>query len=176
MQQSQKNSEVTIFKGKPSQAVNLKTFSICGLIFILAMLGPGVINKMAQSSLFFYENKDVLFTILKIIFFIPILYAGVTWLKTHNHNYLISNERLKEQVGILSKVTNELELFRVKDITIEEPLFLRIFNCANIILDTSDKTTPIIVLTSIKNSEDLVNKLRNNVEIMRAKKGVREID
>lgn len=176
MDNSQNNSDVIIFKGSPSQSINFKVFIICAFVFILSLIGPSIINSLASSNSFIYNNKNIFITLLKISFIIPILYAGIVWLKTKNHKYLITNERLKEQIGILSKVTDELELYRVKDITLEEPFYLRIFKCSNIILDTSDKTTPIIVLSAIKNADVLLNKLRSNVEIMRERKGVREID
>ena len=81
-----------------------------------------------------------------------------------------------ESSGIFTRTTGEVELFRVKDMTFHEPFFLRIFGCGDIILDTSDKSSPIVVLHAIKDPRPLMETLRKNVIAMRTKKGVREVD
>jgi uncharacterized membrane protein YdbT with pleckstrin-like domain len=102
--------------------------------------------------------------------------AFSAWIKVHSHHYEITNERLKETDGVLSKTTDELELFRVKDISFVQPFFLRMFGCGNIILDTSDRSTQTVVIYAIKDAKPVMDLLRKNVQIMRVKKGVREFD
>jgi uncharacterized membrane protein YdbT with pleckstrin-like domain len=107
---------------------------------------------------------------------IPIFYALYKFLQTKCHAYELTTERLKITKGILSKREDMLELYRVKDISIIKPFFLRIFNCANIILNTSDKSTPIIIIPAIPEPEKVRELLRTHVETMRDRKGVREVD
>lgn len=112
----------------------------------------------------------------KIIFFLPWFLAARGWLQVHFHKYKITSERLMEREGIFSRTTGELELFRVKDITFHEPFILRVFGLGDVILDTSDKSTPIVVLHAIKNPHEVKDLLRKYVDIMRNTKGVREFD
>ena len=72
--------------------------------------------------------------------------------------------------------TDELELYRVRDYKFEQPFFLRLFSLGNIVLQTSDKSDPQVVLSAIPNGEELREKLRTHVEACRMKKGVREVD
>ena len=77
---------------------------------------------------------------------------------------------------MLSKTTNELELFRVKDIKLEQPFFLRLVGLSNIVLITSDKTNKIVSINGVKNGEDLKENPRSFIDKRRTEKGVRETD
>ena len=46
--------------------------------------------------------------------------------------YEITSERIKITSGIFSKQTSALELYRVKDYTLEAPFFYRLFHLGNI--------------------------------------------
>jgi uncharacterized membrane protein YdbT with pleckstrin-like domain len=98
------------------------------------------------------------------------------FLKTKFTKYEITNERIIEQTGVLSRKTDETELYRVKDIRLEEPFFLRMFGLSTILLVTSDKSSPIISLDGVKNGINLRKELRAAVEARRDKKGVKERD
>lgn len=168
------SSEKIIYSGRPSQVVNLKLFFICGVIFAASMFYGTVWDSLLANKIPQFHKQYII--AMKALFFIAPLYALSAWLKVYCHKYQISTERLHEEIGVLSKVTSEVELYRVKDITFAQPFSLRMFGCGNIILDTSDKSTPIVVLHAIKNARPVIDLIRKNVDIMRTKKGVREID
>ncbi len=107
---------------------------------------------------------------------VPIFIAIWKWLDVRCFVYELTTERLRQTHGIFSKRVDELELYRVKDIALEQPFFLRLFSLANIVLDTSDKTTPRVVLKAIPEAKELANEIRQHVEIQRQRKQVREID
>ena len=100
----------------------------------------------------------------------------VRFLKTKFTKYEITEERITETTGVFSRNTDETELYRVKDIRLEEPFFLRMFGLSTILLVTSDKTSPIITLSGVKNGNNLRKTLRDAVEVRRELKGVRERD
>lgn len=95
---------------------------------------------------------------------------------THMHTYEVSAQRLIECSGMLVRDTEELELYRVKDVSIEEPLFQRLFGRGRVKLVTSDRSTPNVLLNCIPEPRYVANILRNQVEVCRVTKGVREID
>jgi uncharacterized membrane protein YdbT with pleckstrin-like domain len=169
----QNEQETLLYQGSPSQMVNFNKFAICGLMFLMAIIAPSLWKNIFSN---YSNNKALYMLVSKIMFFIPLIYAPYLWLKVKNHKYVITTERFTEITGILSRQTNELELFRVKDMTFLEPLFSRIIGCGHIIMDTSDKSTPVITLRSIKNPRQVMDILRKNIMIMRTKKGVREIE
>lgn len=98
------------------------------------------------------------------------------WLVVKTTKYELTSERLKTRTGILNKKTDELELYRVRDYRLDQPFFLRIFSLGNIVLVTSDKSTPVVTLRAISNGEQLRNHVRSAVEECRVKKRVREVD
>ena len=107
---------------------------------------------------------------------VPILIALWKWIQLRCLVYELTTERLKQTSGVFSKRVDELELYRVKDIALEQPFLLRLFSLANIILDTSDKTTPRVVLQGIPEAQGLADEIRQHVETQRQRKRVREID
>lgn len=78
--------------------------------------------------------------------------------------------------GVLNKNLGELELYRVRDYKLDQPFFLRLFSLSNIVLETSDKSHPTVVIKAIPDGEELREQFRTNVEACRTRKGVREVD
>lgn len=107
---------------------------------------------------------------------VPLLYAGWTWLATRLIRYELTTQRLRVRTGVVSHRTDEVELYRVKDFTLEEPWLYRLTGTGNVILETSDRTTPRVVLEAIPRPHALRDALRDTVEHIRVAKGVRGID
>ena len=98
------------------------------------------------------------------------------YLSTRFRHYELTNERLRLTRGVLSKRMDELELYRVKDSSIDQPFFLRLFKLANVVIRTSDVSTPRITLQAVPDAQAIRESLRGCVEKMRDKKRVREVD
>lgn len=107
---------------------------------------------------------------------IPIFIALWKWLVVRNIRYELTTERLKLREGVLNKRLDELELYRVRDYRLEQPFWLRIFSLGNIIIRTTDTTSPMIVLRAIRDGESVLEQVRRHVEECRARKNVRAID
>ncbi len=113
---------------------------------------------------------------LSIVFGLGLLLALWKYYDTRLHKIMVTDQRIIEERGIFSVTTNEIELYRVKDITYEQPFFLRIFGLSNIVLITADHTSPTFVLKAIKNGKYIKEQLRLAVDIRRDLKRVRELD
>jgi membrane protein YdbS with pleckstrin-like domain len=107
---------------------------------------------------------------------VPIFIALSRYLQTKNKIYELTTERLKITEGILNKVTDTLELYRVKDIETRQPFLYRMLGIENVQMNTSDTSSPFIFIEAIPSAVGLADKIRNQVEIIRQQKGVREID
>ena len=75
-----------------------------------------------------------------ILFFWTIILPLIVYLRTRFTIYELTEERFREKTGILSQKIEELELYRVRDYTVEKPFIMRLFGLGNLILITSDKT------------------------------------
>ena len=117
--------------------------------------------------------------ILSLLFcwlIVPIFIALARYLQTKNKIYELTTERLKITEGVFSKVTDTLELYRVKDLETRQPFLYRLVGVENVQMNTSDTSSPFIFIQASPSAVGLGDKIRNQVEIIRQQKGVREID
>jgi uncharacterized membrane protein YdbT with pleckstrin-like domain len=110
------------------------------------------------------------------ILIVPIPWAFWRWLKTRTRVYELTSERLLIKSGILNKNTETLELYRVRDMQVSQPLLQRIFGLQTIHLITSDSSTPQVSLDYLPTSPKLDSLFREHIEKCRMQKRVREID
>jgi len=162
--------ETTVWKGCSSQVLNLKTFLVCGLIAILLLAAMAMMVSNAEKPPAFLIWTDL------ILFLAPLAFAFRKWLKIQSRVYELTTERLLFTRGIFSKQTDTMELYRVKDLTVLQPFFLRLFSLGNIVLQTSDRTTPTFVIEAVRNPKEFSDLIRNNVESCRDRKHVGELD
>ena len=96
--------------------------------------------------------------------------------KSISERYEVSNQRLIVEYGILNKRTEEIELYRVQDLSVERTLFDRMFGVGNIIIHSGDATGGALVLFDIADVEDVKDKIRaaSRVERQRHRVGVFE--
>src|SRR5579862_9839967 len=121
--------EQTIWTGSPSQLKNavpfffaaLAALAILFLSFVLWLWPPGI----------GFEG-------------IPVIYALCRWLAVGAETFELTSERLLNSEGFLSRTTDSLELYRVKDLRIVQPFRLRLFGLENIELTTSDQSSPTL--------------------------------
>ena len=107
---------------------------------------------------------------------IPLFIALWKYLSVRTWKITITDQRMIEEKGVLSITTDELELYRVKDIRLEQPFLLRLVGLSNIVMSTSDKTHPQVIIPAIKDGKVLREELRLAVDKRREVKRVRETD
>ena len=90
--------------------------------------------------------------------------------------WTIQQDYLIEKTGIFNVSTEEVLLYRVKDIRLYEPLLYRLVGLSKLTIVTSDYTNPSVVLYGIKNGEELIGIIRQLVANSRKNEGVKEID
>lgn len=106
---------------------------------------------------------------------LPLIVAWWKWFSTKKISYELKSERFRVRSGVLNKAIDDLELYRVVDYRIEQPLLLRFFRKSNVILVTSDSSHPRFVIDAIDDAENLIDLLRSRVEECKSKRMVREI-
>jgi len=107
---------------------------------------------------------------------VPICFALARYLQTKCKIFELTTQRLKITSGLFTKVTETLELYRVKDIETRQPFLSRLVGVENVQMNTSDTSSPFVFIEAVPSSVGLADKLRNQVEIIRQQKRVREID
>ena len=113
---------------------------------------------------------------LSCLLVVPIPFAFWKWLETRNTVYTLTDERLKFTRGVLTRSTEDLELYRVRDTRFEQGVFERLLGLGRIRLFTADETSPEITLPFIHGADAVREKIRDLVEARRDAKRVRHLD
>ena len=87
--------------------------------------------------------------------------------------YSMSDDRLFVKKGFLNLATDELLLYRVRDISLRRSLGQRIFGVGSVIVVSSDQSTPTLELRNIRNSEVVKEMLHEQVEKTKIERRVR---
>src|ERR1700677_4160694 len=104
-------AEETVWTGSASQYKNLGAYVLCAVIAVIVVTGcyllklPGIIMLLAL---------------------VPVAYAFWKWLLLNSHSYKLTTERLLTTIGVFSKTTETLELYRVKDMRCRQSFFERL--------------------------------------------------
>jgi len=101
--------------------------------------------------------------------------ATLTWLKTASTSYHFAKSRLTWRTGILSRQSESLELYRVADVTMRQPLFQRLFGVGRIVLSTADANHREVVLEGVPRPDQFRDWLTDAVQQTRRERGMREI-
>ena len=155
-----RSDESPIWTGSPSQWLNAGWFIACvvgvGVLFaVAALMGQPAVAAFAV---------------------IPAIAALVKFLTVRSTRIDVTTERITTTIGIFSRRKWDMELYRVKDTMLHEPFLLRLVRRANIQIISSDRSSPSITLPALPNAEWLRQQIRSNVERLRLKRGVREMD
>lgn len=107
---------------------------------------------------------------------VPAVYALIVLLETRFTRYELTTQRLRTRQGVLNKRVDEIELYRVRDFTVEQSLWQRLVRVGSVRLVTSDRSHPEMLLCNIADHGALADRLREHTETMRRLKRVRELD
>ena len=153
------STENHLWTGHTSQWVHFWYYFFCVLLVGGALAGMPFTGGLSAAALV-----------------IPLGMWIVRWWLTRTTVYELSTQRLKIHHGILNRRLEELELYRVKDYVMDQPLFLRLLGLGNLTLVSSDASTPKIVLRAIPGVAAVREQLRVAVQSERDRKRVRELD
>jgi len=139
--------ESFVWSGSPSQVTNMGTFVFWGVLALTLFLAP--------------------------VSVIVILWK---YLVVKNTKYELTSQRLKTQTGVLTKTNDEVELYRVKDTQFDQPFFLRLFGLGNVLLFSTDVSSPLVKIVAVPNASALREQIRTLVEERRDFKRVRNVE
>ena len=84
----------------------------------------------------------------------------VYWWKSASTKYEITTQRVRVERGILSKVKDNVELFRIDHFDLLKPLGMRLVGECMLHLRSSDAGFPTVIIYGIPNLESLADTLR----------------
>lgn len=108
------------------------------------------------------RNFDAWFSPERLVFWAAVL-AAARWNK----------KRFQYSFGILSRRFHEVELYRIKDVVLDQPFLLRLFGLSNILVVGFDVVKPIVKIQAVRDGEKVREAFRTLVEARRDAKSVR---
>ena len=102
--------------------------------------------------------------------------AVAVYVRTVTTRYQVTSERLRITTGLLSTNTEEVELRRVRDSSVQKPFLLRVLGLGNITLNTADTSAPRVVLQAVPEPDTLQGQIRDLVQGFYARRAVSEIE
>ena len=165
MEKSDKEQE--LWRGHPTQLMAFKFYFGATVVAALLIAATVYVWILAQSE--FWYVPMVLLVVL-------IIAVGIKYLLIRTTEYILTNERLVVKVGVFTRESEELELYRVRDWSVIKPFWLRLVDRGHVRLITTDASAPELTLKGITSPEAIREILRDNVEVARQKKRVRQIE
>lgn len=156
------NEETSFWKGSPSQWLNLGPFAV----------GTFLMAGIAVGSIF----AGPFFPFVLAALILPLLYMLWRYLLVRTEVFELTSERLRVTSGVINQKIDEVELYRVKDSVMIRPWWMRLTGLASIVLETSDRSMPVVEIPAIHGGAELRELLRKHVELQRDRKRVREMD
>ncbi len=156
--------EPTVWEGRPSQVINLGAYLLWGLVVVVS----------AVLGIWFRASGYAWLVVIPIL--VGLFMMLWNYLDVRVRRIELTTERVRTYRGILSKQIDEMEIYRIKDSRVLQPIYLRIFGLGTVELETSDRSNPEVQLYAIRDPRELREQIRKYVEIQRDRKRVREVD
>jgi len=151
-------SEELLWKGSPSQVLNL------GKYLVALLVAAGI----AVGGIFFPPAWAALV--------LPLGWMLWIFIETRSIRHELTTERIRLYQGVFNQKMDDVELYRVKDTSMERPFWYRMFGLSTLIIETSDRSQPRIEIRAVSDGDNLRETLRKQVEYWRDRKRVREVD
>lgn len=171
------STEQTVWQGSPSQAVNLPVYMTLGIGVLVATVALLLLRANTLPSATDDLNpRSVYPWIILAVWVISGIAALTTYLKVSTTKYVLTTERLRVTTGILSTMTEDLELRRVRDSIILRPFWARLAGLGDVQILSADASTPRMVLHAVKDPDGVQTKIRSMVQTQWARFNVRQME
>lgn len=102
-----------------------------------------------------------------------VLLLLLVWLRVKSCTYRLTTQRLLVRRGWLAKHLNEMELYRVKDVVVDQRFLPRMLGYGTITVLSDDDSTPAVALARIARPIKVKEMIRTQYRAARQREGVR---
>lgn len=160
------SEETIVFRGSPSALVRLGPLLLGGLVL------AGSLIALA----YYRESEPAVLWVLGALAAAAAIYLIMEIVVLKATEYEVTSERVRIRRGVLSKRTDELELYRANDTTLIEPLSMRMVGLGTIVIRTMEENNSVVQLEAVRGARELRESLRNCIETCRDRKRVRMME
>ena len=94
------------------------------------------------------------------------------WIRVKSCSYRLTTQRLFVRSGWLAKHVNELELYRIKDVVVDQGVLQRVLGYGTITVLAEDETTPKVDLAGIPRPMEVKETIRTQYRTVRRREGM----
>ena len=146
-------TEKTLYNGHPALIYSIGQFVPFLAVIVLTAVGVFVLEWQNLSD---YNMYAVLAALLILSLMFLRLYV-----RSRGTHYIITTQRIKYERGLLSKVQESLELFRIDHFELRQPIGARLLGHASLHLFSSDAELGNFAIYGIPNLPALADQLRD---------------
>jgi membrane protein YdbS with pleckstrin-like domain len=128
--------------------------------FVVVIAVTILVGYLMQAG--YVESSDRNVAYLSLFFLVTCAAIGIHYfIKSRSIHYEITTQRIKLEHGLLSKVQESLELFRIDHFELRKPLGKRLLGQASLHLFSSDAELENFSIYGVPNLESLADEMRN---------------
>jgi membrane protein YdbS with pleckstrin-like domain len=155
----------------PEETLWEGTFSYKAMIGLAVLCGVATIVLFVVALAYF---EGLMRTILLIVIVVMwVLLAARTSSRRLGISYKLTNHMFYHRHGVLTRVTDRIELIEVHDVTYEQGVSDRLVNTGRIKIASSDRTDPIFYLLGVEDVErvaKLIDTARRDEQVRRGRR------
>jgi uncharacterized membrane protein YdbT with pleckstrin-like domain len=169
------DTEPVVWQGTPSARADSLTYAA----LLVGALGATAALLFLGSASEAGSGRSLAALVPWLVTLVWLLGLGAalgSYVRSRSTRYTLTSQRLRVTTGLLSTTTHELELRRVRDTVVVQPLFLRMLGLGHVTLLSADASTPRETLRAVPDPQALQSTIRSLVQASYRSGAVREID
>jgi uncharacterized membrane protein YdbT with pleckstrin-like domain len=167
--------EETIWEGSPSHWIRFGTYCSSALLAVALLAGYVYLSFIGGAALLGAWAATA-GLVLAAALVIPLFFVLRAIIVVRCTRYKLTSERILSSTGVFARKTENLELYRVDDLKVYQPLFLRMVGRGTLSVTTSDRSDPVLLLVALPNVHALLDTMRKHIEACRDRKRTRVLD
>jgi uncharacterized membrane protein YdbT with pleckstrin-like domain len=156
---SNTNLETNVWTGTPSQWIGVGAYFWSLLLAIAFAVAAVLLHRLFWIGLL-----------------LPLFIAVTKYFRIKATRYDLTSQRLKITTGILDRKEVEIELFRLRDLSLDQGFLQRMVNVGTVQALSSDKDAPAIRLQWVNRPDEVKDRLRTFIMQARQATSTRDID
>jgi membrane protein YdbS with pleckstrin-like domain len=160
---AQTTREETLWRGGPSPILLIgKVILLVATLVLIPLLAYFFASTVTYDLDKESNIKIAGWVIAAILVGVQAVMLLVAWLKLRSTMYMITNQRVIIEQGIVSKSVNEVDLRVIDDSQFFQGLTDRMLGIGNVTLISTDKSTPMTMLRSVRDPRGVRELIRSN--------------
>lgn len=142
-----------------SQWDNTFRYFLCGLVFAVVAGGGGYLSKFSWAQ----PYQNIIYLIIASTIGILVLMVAFYYLNLSSHRFYVYGNRIETETGMFSKKTDQMELFRIQDIALQQNIVQRVLGIGTIKIKSNDQSSPELEMYLIPQAKQVFKYIQEQI-------------